>query len=62
MKQADQRSRRSTVVKAYLAAEDGQTLAEYVVLLTVIALIVLAVAVVLGGQISQFFNSIVGLF
>lgn len=49
-------------MKVALAAEEGQTLAEYVVLLTVIALIVVAVAVVFGSEILSLFNSVLRVF
>jgi pilus assembly protein Flp/PilA len=37
--------------------EDGQTMAEYGILIAVIALIVVVAAVVLGGSISTLFSS-----
>jgi len=39
------------------ADEDGQTMAEYGILIAVIALIVVVAAVVLGGSISGLFGS-----
>jgi Flp pilus assembly pilin Flp len=44
-------------VAHHFGSEEGQTLAEYVVLLTVIAVIVVAVAVVLGGAIANLYNA-----
>jgi Flp pilus assembly pilin Flp len=41
----------------WLRHESGQTLAEYGILLGVIALVVVAVAVLLGSSISQLFSS-----
>jgi Flp pilus assembly pilin Flp len=41
-----------------LRGERGQTMAEYAILLGVIALVVLAVAVLLGSSISNVFSSI----
>jgi Flp pilus assembly pilin Flp len=38
--------------------EEGQTMAEYGILLGVIALVVVAVAVLLGGSISALFNNV----
>lgn len=43
----------------YLSAEQGQTLAEYVVLLTVICIAVVAIAVLLGDSISSLYNKVV---
>jgi Flp pilus assembly pilin Flp len=40
-----------------LRREEGQTMAEYGILIAVIALVVVAVAVTLGGQISSLFGS-----
>lgn len=40
-----------------LRREDGQTMAEYGILIAVIALIVVVAAVVLGGSISNLFSS-----
>jgi pilus assembly protein Flp/PilA len=37
--------------------EDGQTMAEYGILIAVIALIVIAAALLLGGSISSLFSS-----
>jgi Flp pilus assembly pilin Flp len=37
--------------------EEGQTMAEYGILIAVIALVVVVVAVTLGGQISSLFGS-----
>jgi pilus assembly protein Flp/PilA len=40
--------------------EDGQTMAEYGILIAVIALVVVAAAVILGGSISSLFNGTAG--
>lgn len=40
-----------------LRGESGQTMAEYGILIAVIALIVVLAATLLGGQISSLFNS-----
>lgn len=40
--------------------QEGQTMAEYGILIAVIALIVVVAAVVLGGSISSLFNSTAG--
>ena len=42
---------------ARLGVEAGQTMAEYGILIAVIALIVVLAATLLGGQISSLFNS-----
>lgn len=41
-----------------LRREDGQTMAEYGMLLAVIALVVVAVAILLGSSISTLFSSV----
>jgi pilus assembly protein Flp/PilA len=43
-----------------LASERGQTMAEYGILIAVIALIVVVAAVVLGSSISHLFSSTAG--
>lgn len=43
-----------------LCEERGQTMAEYGILLGVIALVVVAVAVLLGHSISSLFSSVAG--
>jgi Flp pilus assembly pilin Flp len=40
--------------------ESGQTMAEYAILITVIAIVVLAAAVFLGNSISSIFSSLAG--
>jgi Flp pilus assembly pilin Flp len=53
--------RLSTVVRCLIAglgAESGQTMAEYGILLGVIALVVVVVAVTLGSSISALFTSV----
>jgi pilus assembly protein Flp/PilA len=62
-RRADPRGIKSNVVAllrqfyARLGVEAGQTMAEYGILIAVIALIVLLAATLLGGQISSLFNS-----
>jgi Flp pilus assembly pilin Flp len=46
---------RSLVMRARY--EQGQTMAEYAILIAVIALVVIAGAVLLGGSISALFNN-----
>jgi pilus assembly protein Flp/PilA len=49
-----------TVVQLYvrqLRREDGQTLAEYGILVAVIAIIVIVAATVFGGSVSTLFSS-----
>jgi pilus assembly protein Flp/PilA len=38
--------------------EEGQTMAEYAILVTVIAIVVLAAAILLGNSISSIFSSL----
>ena len=45
---------------ARLEREEGQTMAEYAILITVIAIVVLAAAVFLGSSISSIFSSLAG--
>jgi pilus assembly protein Flp/PilA len=45
---------------ARLSREDGQTMAEYGILIAVIALVVVVAAIVLGGSISSLFGSTSG--
>lgn len=45
---------------ARLRREEGQTMAEYALILALIAVVTAAVIVTLGGQISSLFNSITG--
>jgi Flp pilus assembly pilin Flp len=40
--------------------ETGQTMAEYAILITVIAIVVLAAAIFLGNSISSIFSSLAG--
>jgi Flp pilus assembly pilin Flp len=47
----------STLV-ARVQREEGQTMAEYAILVTVIAIVVLAAAVFLGNSISSIFSSL----
>lgn len=46
-----------TMVSVRMRREEGQTMAEYGILVAVIALIVIAAAVLLGSSISSLFNS-----
>jgi Flp pilus assembly pilin Flp len=46
---------------ARIQREEGQTMAEYAILVTVIAIVVLAAAVFLGNSISSIFSSLAGL-
>jgi pilus assembly protein Flp/PilA len=41
-----------------LAREDGQTLAEYALILALIAVVVIGAVIFLGGQIQSIFDSI----
>jgi Flp pilus assembly pilin Flp len=43
---------------ARMQREEGQTMAEYAILVTVIAVVVLAAAVFLGNSISSIFSSL----
>jgi Flp pilus assembly pilin Flp len=45
-----------------LRREEGQTMAEYALILSLIAAVTAAVIVTLGGSISSVFNSVVGQF
>jgi Flp pilus assembly pilin Flp len=45
-----------TAVRVRLRCESGQTMAEYGILLAVIALVVIVVAITLGGSISGLFS------
>lgn len=47
---------------ARLRREEGQTMAEYALILALIAVVTAAVIVTLGGKISSVFNSITGQF
>ena len=49
-----------TMLMVRMHREEGQTMAEYGILLGVIALVVVAVAVLLGGSISALFNNVAG--
>ena len=48
------------MLQVRLHREEGQTMAEYGILLGVIALVVVGVAVILGSSISALFNSVSG--
>ncbi|HEY1523706.1 MAG TPA: Flp family type IVb pilin [Solirubrobacteraceae bacterium] len=47
---------------ARLRREEGQTMAEYALILALIAVVTAAVIVTLGGQISSVFSSVTGQF
>jgi pilus assembly protein Flp/PilA len=49
-----------TIFTARLRREEGQTMAEYGILIAVIALVVVLAAITLGGSISSLFNSTSG--
>jgi pilus assembly protein Flp/PilA len=49
-----------TMIMVRMQREEGQTMAEYGILLGVIALVVVAVAVLLGSSISALFNNVAG--
>lgn len=49
-----------TYIRARLAAQDGQTMAEYGILIAVIALVVVAAAITLGGSLNSLFGSTAG--
>jgi pilus assembly protein Flp/PilA len=48
------------MLQVRLHREEGQTMAEYGILLGVIALVVVGVAVLLGSSISALFNNVAG--
>jgi Flp pilus assembly pilin Flp len=48
----------ATMLMVRVRNEEGQTMAEYGILLGVIALVVVAVAILLGSSISTLFSSI----
>ena len=45
-----------TMMKRFFAEEEGQTLVEYGLLISLIALVVIAVLTLLGGKIRNTFN------
>ena len=45
------------MLKKFMVEEDGQTLVEYGLLISLIALVVIAVLTVMGRRISNTFNS-----
>lgn len=49
-----------TIFTARFRREEGQTMAEYGILIAVIAIIVVVAAALLGGSISSLFNSTSG--
>jgi len=50
------------VAKRLLLREDGQALAEYALIITLIALVCVAALTLLGGNISTFFSGFAGSF
>ena len=46
-----------SLLLAHVRREDGQTMAEYGILIAVIALVVVVAAITLGGSISGLFSS-----
>jgi pilus assembly protein Flp/PilA len=46
-----------TMIKRFFAEEEGQTLVEYGLLISLIALVVIAVLTVMGKRISNTFNA-----
>jgi pilus assembly protein Flp/PilA len=48
---------KSTMLKEFLTVEEGQTLVEYGLLISLIALVVIAVLTVLGKKVSNTFNA-----
>ncbi len=56
--QLDLNDRRKThMIKQFFVEEEGQTLVEYGLLISLIALVVIAVLTFLGGQIKNTFNT-----
>lgn len=49
-----------STMRAHMRREDGQTMAEYGILIAVIALVVVVAAILLGGSISSLFGSTAG--
>jgi len=47
----------ASMLQVRMRNEEGQTMAEYGILIAVIALVVIAAAVLLGGSISSLFGS-----
>jgi Flp pilus assembly pilin Flp len=50
-------SRTLTVFAARIGSQGGQTMAEYGILITVIAIVVVAAAIILGGNVSGLFTA-----
>ena len=48
------------MIKRFLQEEEGQTLVEYGLLISLIALVVIAVLTLLGGRIKNTFNTAAG--
>jgi Flp pilus assembly pilin Flp len=46
----------------WLAREDGQAMAEYSVILALIAAVVIVTLIVFGGEIATLFNTVVSAF
>jgi pilus assembly protein Flp/PilA len=56
----DKLSQLASKLATQVRGEAGQSMAEYGILLAVIAVVVVAVAVLLGGSISSLFSSLAG--
>ena len=46
------------MVRSFFAKEDGQGLVEYALILVLIAIVVIGILTVLGGKVSQVFQTI----
>ena len=51
------RGNQTTMIKQFLQEEEGQTLVEYGLLISLIALVVIAVLTLLGGKIKGVFGT-----
>jgi Flp pilus assembly pilin Flp len=49
-------------VRRAVTREDGQAMAEYGIIMALIAAVVISVLVVFGGQVTNLFNSVVSAF
>ena len=50
--------RDTTMLRSFFAKEDGQGLVEYALILVLIAIVVIGILTVIGGNVSQVFVSI----
>jgi pilus assembly protein Flp/PilA len=50
--------RRLPVISSFFAREDGQGLVEYALILVLIAIVVIGILTLLGGQVSKVFSRI----